>query len=78
MNKSVSKKPQSPLKVEVTPAVIAILVTVLVVLFGGYFALKSMQGPKILTGNSGATMSHTAEQEHAHTDEFTGKTVNRD
>lgn len=78
MNKSVTKKVESPLKSEVSPTMIAVLVVVLVVLFGGYFAVQSLRGPKILTGNSGATASKAAEQQHSHVDEFTGKQVNRD
>ena len=78
MKKPTPTKSKSALKAEVSPKAVIIIVAVLVVLFGGYFAMQKMRGPKVLTGNSGTLASSTEQQSHAHVDEYTGNTVNKD
>lgn len=73
-----AKKEESPLRSEVSPAMIALIVGVVVVLIGGFFIYQNMRRPKFLTGNSGAAVSESLRAKQLHTDEVTGLQTTKD
>ncbi|MDX1931329.1 MAG: hypothetical protein SFU56_01865 [Capsulimonadales bacterium] len=72
------KQEESPLRSEVSPAIIAVVIGVIVLAIGGFLVFKNMSGPKFLTGNAGATKSDTEQRKHLHTDEVTGIQTTKD